>query len=428
MLILLIHQGFPGQFRDLIPALQARGDELWAISGPRPQPQIPAGVRYLTYGLSRGNGSDTFPLASELETKVIRGEAVAAVAAQLARGDITGSPWRPDLILGHPGWGELLFLADVWPNVPQLHYVEFFHGVPGTDNDIDDPHAKPQTWQEKARARIKNTNFLVNLNQMQAGICPTHFQQSLLPDWAQARTRVIHDGIDTEWLSPDPAAELLIPPRSDGLADQPGGLRLRPGDPVITFVNRTFEPYRGVHVFLEALAQLQALHPAAQAVLVGADTPKVSYGPHRRDGKGWLTVLKEELGDRLDWNRIHALGTVSHTMLREVYRVSAAHVYLSYPFVLSWSLLEAMSCGALVVGSDTAPVEELIQQGETGLLVPFGDAQALCTALLAALTKPTRFTPVRQGARRRIQERYELKACLQQRLMLIGSISSERIN
>jgi glycosyltransferase involved in cell wall biosynthesis len=332
------------------------------------------------------------------------------------------------LILGHPGWGELLFLADVWPNVPQLHYVEFFHGVPGTDNDIDDPHTNPQTWQEKARARIKNTNFLVNLNQMQAGICPTHFQQSLLPDWAQARTRVIHDGIDTEWLSPDPAAELVIPPWSDGLADQPGGLRLRHGDPVITFVNRTFEPYRGVHVFLEALAQLQALHPAAQAVLVGADTPKVSYGPHRRDGKGWLTVLREELGDRLDWNRIHALGNVPHKMLRDVYRVSAAHVYLSYPFVLSWSLLEAMSCGALVVGSATAPVEELIQQGETGLLVPFGDAQALCTALLAALTRPTRFTSVRQGARRRIQERYELKACLQQRLMLISSISSERIN
>ncbi|MCP9891980.1 glycosyltransferase [Cyanobium sp. Aljojuca 7D2] len=417
--ILLIHQGFPGQFKHLIGALRARGDELWAISGPRAKQQIPAGVRYLPYKLERGNGRDTLPLASELETKVIRGEAVATVAAQLADGTVTGAPWQPDLILGHPGWGEMLFLGDVWPEAPQLHYVEFFHGVPGTDNDIADPHATPQTWQEKARARIKNTNLLVNLNQMQAGLTPTRFQHSLLPAWAQARTSVIHDGIDVEWLCSDPAAQLTISPRSE----LPGGLVLRPGDPVITFVNRTFEPYRGVHVFLEALAQLQARHPTAQAVLVGTDTPKVSYGAHRSDGRGWLTVLREQLGDRLDWRRIHPLGQVPHGVLRDVYRVSAAHVYLSYPFVLSWSLLEAMGCGALVVGSATAPVQELIQHGETGLLVPFGDAEGLANTLLAALQQPARFTPLRQRARQHIQEGYALHACLKRQLQLVDAVA-----
>ena len=419
MRILLIHQGFPGQFSHLIPALRARGDELWAISRPRPQQQIPAVVRYLPYRPERGNGRDTLPLASELETKLIRGEAVAIVAAELAEGAVTGSPWRPDLILGHPGWGEMMFLADVWPDVPQLHYVEFFHGVPGTDNDIADPHATPQTWQEKARARIKNTHLLANLNQMQAGLTPTRFQHSLLPAWAQARTSVIHDGIDVEWLCPDRAAQLAIAPRPE----LPSGLVLRPGDPVITFVNRTFEPYRGVHVFLEALAQLQARHPTAQAVLVGADTPKVSYGARRSDGRGWLTVLREELGDRLDWHRIHALGLVPHAQLREVYRVSAAHVYLSYPFVLSWSLLEAMSCGALVVGSATAPVQELIQHGQTGLLVPFGDAEALAGTLLAALEQPATLAPVRQRARQHIQAHYELRACLQRQLQLVDAVA-----
>ena len=416
--ILLIHQGFPGQFSHLIPALRARSGELWAISKPRPQQQIPAGVHYLPYRLERGNGRDTFALASELETKVIRGEAVARVAAQLAEGAVTGTPWRPDLILGHPGWGEMLFLGDVWPAVPQLHYVEFFHGVPGTDNDIADPHANPQTWQEKARARIKNTHLLANLHQMQAGLCPTRFQHSLLPAWAQARTQVIHDGIDTDWLCPDPAAQLAIPP----WPDLPGRLVLRPGDPVITFVNRTFEPYRGVHVFLEALAQLQARHPTAQAVLVGADTPKVSYGAHRGDGRGWLTVLREQLGDRLDWRRIHALGKVPHGVLREVYRVSAAHVYLSYPFVLSWSLLEAMSCGALVVGSATAPVQELIEHGQTGLLVPFGDAEALACTLHRVLRQPEATTALRQRARRTIQQHYSLPNCLRQQLALIDSV------
>ena len=182
---------------------------------------------------------------------------------------------------------------------------------------------------------------------------------------------------------------------------------------MITFVNRTFEPYRGVHVFLEALAQLQARHPTAQAVLVGADTAKVSYGAHRSDGRGWLTVLREQLGDRLDWRRIHLLGKVPHGVLRQVHRVSAAHVYLSYPFVLSWSLLEAMSCGALAVGSATAPVQELIQHGETGLLVPFGDAGALARTLLAALQQPAALVPVRQRARQHIQANYQLHTCLQ---------------
>ena len=192
---------------------------------------------------------------------------------------------------------------------------------------------------------------------------------------------------------------------------------------MITFVNRTFEPYRGVHVFLEALAQLQARHPTAQAVLVGADTPKVSYGARRSDGRGWLTVLREQLGDRLDWSRIHQLGQVPHAVLRDVYQVSAAHVYLSYPFVLSWSLLEAMSCGALVVGSATAPVEELIQHGQTGLLVPFGDAEALARTLLGAMQRPAALVPVRQRGRQHIQAHYQLRTCLQRQLQLVDAVA-----
>ena len=225
----------------------------------------------------------------------------------------------------------MLFLGDVWPDVPQLHYVEFFHGVPGTDNDISDRFATSQSWEEKARARIKNAHLLSNLNQMQLGICPTMFQHSLLPEWAQARTKIIHDGINTEWLCPDSSSKLKIR-KNTKLKD---GLVLRHGDPVITFVNRTFEPYRGVHVFLEALAHVQSQHPTANTVLIGADTPKVSYGARRTDDRGWLTALREEMGSKLDWNRIHHLGQVPHKILREVYRVSQAHVYLTYPFVVS---------------------------------------------------------------------------------------------
>ena len=405
MQILLIHQGFPGQFKHLVPALQAQGHRLTVISKTRPAASIPAGVNYISYTLQRGNTEGIHPLALELETKVIRAEAVAVQALSLQKHGF----W-PDLILGHPGWGEMLFLSDIWPDVPQIHYVEFFHGVPGTDNDFDGGlQESPLDPWDRAKARMKNAHHLSSLNQMTTGITPTQFQHSVLPGWAQERTHIIHDGIDTDWLFPNPNAELQIP----------NGPLLRAGDPVITFINRTFEPYRGVHVFLEALALLQANHPTAQTLLVGKDSAKVSYGRHRHDGIGWLTALKRQHGSRLDWSRIHHLGTIPHTTLRTVYQISAAHVYLSYPFVLSWSLLEAMSCGCLVIGSATAPVQEVIKDKKNGLLVAFNDPQALTCILLNALNHAQELMPLRMQARRYIQSNYDLRQCLSQQITLI---------
>lgn len=408
MRILLIHPNFPGQFQHLLPRLARRGDEIWGIGRDRPSLQLPQGVRYAPYRLRRGNGADTHPLVVETESKVLRGEAAAGTAERLAAGGLT-----PELIVGHPGWGDMLFLDIIWPEVPQLHYVEFFHGVPGTDNDFPDVHAGTLDWRERARSRMKNANHLLNLNQMSRGVSPTRFQRSLLPEWAQLRTEVIHDGIDTDWLCPDPSVSLTLP----------GGITVRPGDPVITFVNRTFEPYRGIHVFLEALARLQRVHADAVAVLVGSDTPRVSYGAHRSDGRGWLAALREEMGARLDWSRVHALGAVNHSVLRSVYRISAAHVYLTYPFVLSWSLLEAMSCGCLVVGSDTAPVQEVIEHGCNGLLVPFSNADALANTLMRALRDPVGMHPLRERARGHIQRHYAIEACQGRWLDLLQQVA-----
>ena len=409
MQILLIHQGFPGQFKHLVPALQAQGHRLTVISKTRPAASIPAGINYISYTLQRGNTEGIHPLALELETKVIRAEAVAVQALTLQKHGF----W-PDLILGHPGWGEMLFLSDIWPDVPQIHYVEFFHGVPGTDNDFDGGlQESPLDAWDRAKARMKNAHHLSSLNQMTAGITPTQFQHSVLPGWAQKRTHIIHDGIDTVWLSPNPKAELQIP----------AGPLLRSGDPVVTFINRTFEPYRGVHIFLEALAHLQDRHPNVQAILVGKDSAKVSYGRHRNDGIGWLTTLRHEHGSRLDWSRIHHLGMIPHTTLRTVYQISAAHVYLSYPFVLSWSLLEAMSCGCLVIGSATAPVQEVIQHRKNGLLVPFNDSSVLAEMLLKALMSESELTPLRIQARRHIKANYDLRNCLSKQLALIKSAS-----
>lgn len=401
MRVLIIHKGFPGQFKHLIPKLQERGDKIFTICSTNSVRHIPKDVRYATYKPVRGNGDDTFPLAKELETKVIRGEAVANTAERLSK-----EGFKPNIILGHPGWGEMLFLADIWPDVPQLHYVEFFYGVNGTDNDIQDEYTKPQTWEVRAKARIKNTNLLVNLNQMNAGICPTNFQHSLLPIWAQKKTKVIHDGIDTEWLCPDINSSLSIK----------DGPTLKRGDPIITFMNRTFEPYRGVHIFLKALVEVQNKNPDVQTILVGTDTPKISYGERRSDNKGWLTVLRNQLGNQLDWSRIHELGHIKHSKLRLVYQISSAHVYLSYPFVLSWSLLEAMSSGALVIGSATPSVEELIEHNQTGILVPFHDSKLLSEQLIETLKYPKHYTDLRMQARLLIREKYNLPYCLEKQL------------
>lgn len=410
MHILIIHRGFPGQFKHLIPALQKRGDEVWAISLPKHKNKIMHDVNYAAYKPSKGNGKDTFHLVSELESKIIRGEAVATVANKLRR----KLGFYPDLIIGHPGWGEMLFLADIWPKTPQLHYVEFYHGVAGTDNDISDIHAKTLTWEDKGRARIKNMNHLVNLNQMNEGLCPTQFQHKLLPEWAQAKTTVIHDGIDTDWLTPDSAVNITIP---DGpLLDQ--------SHEIITFINRTFEPYRGIHIFMKALLKVQERNSNAQVILVGRDTPKVSYGANRSDNQGWLSALREQLGERLDWDRIHVLDLVKHSTLRKIYQISSAHVYLTYPFVLSWSMLEAMSCGALVVGSDTAPVKEVITTGENGFLVPFEDSEALALRLLDILGRRGQFSEIKENARKHIIKNYKLDICLQKQMKLIDKLNN----
>ena len=407
MRILFAHPHFPAQFKHLVPRLLDRGDQIWALRQPGlKQTNHHASLGIRPYKLSRGNGVDTHPLLLETESKVIRGMAAAEQAINLRDQGLS-----PDLIVGHPGWGEMLFLSDIWPQVPQLHYLEFFYGVPGTDHDIDDIYAKSSSFEEKAKLRLKNANLLLNLDQMTAGISPTYFQRSLFPEWAQNRCNVIHDGIDLDWLLPNNSAQLILP----------SGQKLCAGDPVVTFINRTFEPYRGIHIFLDALVHIQEKHSTAQVLLVGEDTPKVSYGSHRKDQLGWLTSLRKDHGDELDWSRIHCLGSIPHSHLKKVYQVSAVHVYFTYPFVLSWSMLEAMACGCLVVGSATQPVEEVICDGDNGFLVPFHDSKELANIALKALHQPQSMASVRRKARKSMSA-FALPQCLSQQISLIDEL------
>lgn len=385
-----VHHNFPGQWTHLAPALAERaGVQVWGI-GEKEGYRAP-GVQYIAYGTPRGAGEQTHRYIRSLEAAVRRGQLIANRLVQ-AR-DREGLD--PDVICCHPGWGEGLFLKDVFPRARTLYYWEFYYNAFGQDLGFDP--AAPVTLDDAARVRVLNATQLLSLQAADWGVSPTRWQWSRYPDWARRRISVLHEGVDTSRCAP----------REGAMFRTPGGATFRAGDPVISYVARNLEPYRGFPSFLQALAILQRERPELQAVVVGGN--EVSYGRRPEGAASWKEKLLAEMEGRLDLARIHFTGRIPHDDLHDLFRVTAAHVYLTYPFVLSWSMLEAMACGALVVGSDTPPVAEVITHGETGLLVPFFDPEAIARAVLGALADPAAHAPIAAAGRRLVVERYDLR-------------------
>ncbi|MEI8250198.1 MAG: glycosyltransferase [Synechococcus sp. ELA057] len=403
--ILFVHQNFPGQYRHLAPALRRRGDRVEAIGGPTASPL--EGIPLHRYNpMPAGGVPPCHDWASDLQTKVLRAEAVAQLLQRLLAEGL-----RPDLVIGHPGWGELLALKDLLPEVPVLHQVEFIYQLQGGDTDFD-PEFRSSDWRRQTRLRMKRLPQLQALHDLDWGLAPTPWQASTVPEPYRQRLSVIHEGIDTDAIAPEGPAEILL---------ERAGLRFRPGDPLITYAARNLEPYRGFHVFLRMLPLLQRLRPEAQVLIVGGDG--VSYGNPPPGGGSWKQHLLAELGDQLDRSRVHVVGRVPHGVLHQLFRVSAAHVYLTYPFVLSWSLLEAMACGALVVASDTAPVRDVIRHGDNGLLVDFFALESLAETLAAVLADPAAHAPLRQCARATVVAGFDLRrVCLPRQLALVDRL------
>ena len=417
MKILFVHQNFPGQFKYLAPALAQTGVDIVALrqgcSGIQTGTQsVSAGVKIVGWEAKRGTTISAHPWAQDTETKLIRAEAAASRCEELVR-----QGWEPDLIVGHPGWGEMLFLKHLWPQVAQLHFLEFHYGVQGLDVGFD-PEFFNNDWRTAARVTAKTGPGLINLELMEAGLSPTHFQARTYPEWAQKRIHIIHDGIKTENVKPNSAARLKV---KEGVSS------LRPGDPVITFINRNLEPYRGYHRFMRALPAIQKACPNAVTIIIGGDG--VSYGAAAPEGKSWKQIYLDEVRQELDLNRIVFAGNVDYGTYLTVLQVSACHIYFTYPFVLGWSCLEAMACGALVVGSATPPVEEVITDGVNGCLVDFFDEDKLVSTVVNAIQRPEHYLQMRKAARETIVKRYDLNTlCLPAQIDLVKSLASARIN
>lgn len=407
--VLFVHHSFPGQYRHIVRALAAEGNNrIIALSFNRPSEPIPKNVHVLRYVLERGNSPDIPALVLETETKVIRAEGCARAAAALR----DQQSFRPDLICGHPGWGELLFLNDVWPGVPILSYQEFYHQPCGFDFGFDPEFQSAPTWRDRAQARMKNATLLLSLQSSNWNVSPTAFQRSTFPENWQNRISVIHDGIDTQQARPDVnVAPLALP----------DGVVLRRGQPIVTFVNRRLEPYRGCHTFIRCLPELQRLAPEAEVVIVGF-TEGVSYGRACPRGS-WKDVFLAEVEGLYDPSKVHFTGSLDYKEFLHLLKVSSAHVYLTYPFLLSWSLLEAMSCGCAVVGSATAPVQEVIDHGRTGLLVDFFKPLDLAAAVAELLADRHLAETLGAAARASVLQRYSLDHCVPQQLGLLQLVA-----
>ncbi|MBK8175493.1 MAG: glycosyltransferase family 4 protein [Rhodospirillales bacterium] len=408
MRVLFVHQNFPAQYLHLAPALVARGDEVTALAIENQKP-IP-GVRILHYKPKRSSSTNIHPWVGDVETKVIRGEAAAQAATELrARG------FSPDVICAHPGWGEALFLKDVFPQARLLSFIEFYYKAEGADFAFD-PEFSEDEVTGRCRLRMKNANSLLNLDAADWCVTPTEWQRSTVPARYRERMTVIHDGIDTARVRPSATAVVRL---------AKSGIELRPGDEVITFVNRNLEPYRGFHIFMRALPEILRRRPNAIVLIVGGD--EVSYGRRLGEGETWRQKMMAEVGDRIDHERVRFVGRIPYADFVSMLQVSAAHVYLTYPFVLSWSLLEAMAAGCLVIGSATPPVEEVIRDGENGLLVDFFSTADLAAAVDRALSHPDRMADVRARARQTVIDRYDLQTyCLPRHVALVDALAAGR--
>jgi glycosyltransferase involved in cell wall biosynthesis len=404
--VVFIHNNFPGQFVHVAQALaRRRGVRVFAVGGPTAKTRPYASLA--AYKIPAELPKAGHPLADRFVSDIIRGELAANAMQALKR----EAKCDPALVVGHSGWGETLFAKDLFPNAKHVVYSEFFYNAQGSDVGFD-PEFPDGGIRTSLRVRTKNAAMLTSLAACDLGLSPTEWQKRQHPQLFWDRIKVVHDGVDTVAASPKPNARFTVPNTN---------LVLRPRDEVITFVNRQLEPYRGYHIFMRALPEILRRRPNAQVLIVGGDG--VSYGRRAPDGQSWKQIFLDEVRDRLDMSRVHFLGQIPKPDFISMLQVSSCHVYLTYPFVLSWSLLEAMAAECLIVASSTPPVREAIADGHTGRLFDFFDVAGLSELVVDTLARRDEFAGMRRAAREFALANYDLaKVCLPRQIALLDGV------
>ena len=402
--VLFVHNNFPGQFRDLARTLIARGVSCCAV-GQGHSPGM-EGVRLVRYNLPRGTGQDVFPLAVRAEADLIRGRTAYDAAIHLKT-----EGWDPAVIVGHPGWGEMVFMAEVFPDARQVAFAEFFYHAKGYDVGFDSEFLPPGP-EYLFRTKAKNAIMALSYGDADAIVAPTRFQADTLPRAFRDRALIIHEGVDVDRIRPGPAEPFLL---DDGRV-------ISPGTPLITHVNNAMEPLRGLHILARALPRLLAEVPDAQVMLIGT-AGRRAYGGNAPEGQTWRDICFQ--GVDYDPARVHFVGELPHDRMLAALRLGVAHVYYTYPFVLSWSLVEAMASGCYVVASDTPPLHDAIEDGVNGRLLPFFDVDALSETLIGACRNPDAAQPLRAAARATAVEKFSSAAGQEAWLTLLGKLGVE---
>jgi glycosyltransferase involved in cell wall biosynthesis len=401
MNILFIHQAFPGPFHALAPALVRTGHAVVAMTMQQPGVTEWQGVKLAPYAPLRGSAADIHPWLTDFETKVIRGESCFRAAMQLK-----AEGFSPDLIIAHPGWGESLFIKDVWPAARLGIYCEWFHRPGGADIGFDPEFANTDA-SEHGRLKLKNLNAALHLDVADGGLAPTRWQADRYPEPFRKAITVIPDGIDTQLIAPNPDVSVTLD----------GQLSLSRQDEVISFVAPVLEPYMGFHIFMRALPEILSRRPAAHVVIAGGDG--TGFGPRPPEGS-WKDVFAAEVRPRIndaDWLRVHFVGPLADTPRIGLLQLASVHVSLGYPFIQNTTLIEAMSVGAAIVASATPPLDEAITDGETGRLVNFFDSRELADAVCALLDAPQERTRLGNAARAFAVAHHDLEsACLPHQL------------
>lgn len=400
MKFLFSHRNFPAQFRHILIELSKDpSNEIVFITGTKNDVQFPRVKKY-EYKLKREVPENCHRYLRGFEESVIHGQSAAEVAIGLKR-----KGFKPDVIYAHP-WGNSLYFKDIFPDTPLINFCEWYYKAENSDIDFS---GEKINEDRKAKTRTMNAQLLLDMIACDKGICPTHWQKSQFPKDFHHKIEVLHDGIDTDYFTPNPDAVLKIP-NTD--------IELTAKDEVVTYATRGMEPYRGFPQFMEAAEKLLKRRPNVHIVIGGED--RVCYGAKLAKGS-YKQMMLDKLD--LDMSRVHFTGGLPYMEYKKLLQISSAHVYLTYPFVLSWSMLEAMSCGCCIIGSKTPPVEEVIKDGENGILVDFFDVDALTDRVSYVLDNKDKIQDIRQNARNTIIDKYNLKKLLPKHIKIITTMA-----
>jgi glycosyltransferase involved in cell wall biosynthesis len=399
MRILFLHDNFPAQFGVFGQYLAKQGWDVW-FGTQRKGVSLP-GTKTFNYESHRAVTQEVHPYAVNFERAILAGQAVARVALELKKKGL-----RPDIVMAHSGWGPGLFTKDIWPDAKYVGYFEWYYRPDAPD--LVFASEGDQSIDDQLRARGRNASILMDLASCDAGICPTEFQKEQFPMCFHDKLTVMHDGIDSDAYRPDPGARLNLP-----------NLDLSHVDEIITYVARGMEPYRGFPEFMKAMETVLEQRPNAHAVILGED--RVAYGKQLPKGESYKKRALKECN--LDWSRVHFTGLLPRSQYLQVLQASTVHVYLTIPFVLSWSMMEAMSCGCAIVASDARPVREIFDKDPQSLnLVDYKAPDEIAKSVLDLLDHQAARDVFRMRARRLIVDNYSAKALFRRKASWLSAL------